>query len=301
MMAMGEIPTHRRPRATTSALTLTDEHALLLRQVAIRAEDVLAVIAEDRWPTAELQALIGYLRAEVLCQAGDEEWLLFPAHDAPPGFTRLSRGAPACELSTCWRGRPPNGAHAPQRSSPQPPGPSRTARAPPRIRRGAAGTSGAPDEVPATTTLARRPHEWYPLTEGPVIDLALLPTGQMADAAVDRLVRLHRGEKVELRSSTDPSQVWRRIDGLAATASPTHRTARTSGGFRSSEGRKSPQRTDASHEHWRAAGSARSPSPITRSWLRAVRAGWLAQASGSGCSVRAVRLSSGSARPRQLD
>jgi hypothetical protein len=30
--------------------------------------------------------------AEVLRQAADEEWLLFPAHDAPPGFARLSRG-----------------------------------------------------------------------------------------------------------------------------------------------------------------------------------------------------------------
>ena len=69
--------------------------------------------------------------------------------------------------------------------------------------------------MPATTTLARQPHEWYPLTEGPVIDLDLLPAGQMADAAVDRLVRLHRREQVELCSSTDPSQVWRRIDGLA--------------------------------------------------------------------------------------
>ncbi len=217
MMAMGEIPTHERPRATTPALTLTDEHALLLRQVAIRAEDVLTVIAENRWPTAELQALIGYLRAEVLRQAGDEEWLLFPAHDAPQGFTRLSRdhvrlranidvlARSAAERGTC----PPAQLAVTTRDLLE------------QLARHLAAeeallaAAGSPDEVPATTNLAHRPHEWYPLTEGPVIDLDLLPAGQMADAAVDRLVRLRRGEQVELRSSTDPSQVWQRIDGLA--------------------------------------------------------------------------------------
>ena len=90
MTTVHEVPTHERPRATAPALTLTDEHSRPLRQVAIRAEDALAVIAESRWPTAELRALIGYLRAEVLRQAGDEEWLLFPANDVPPGFARLS-------------------------------------------------------------------------------------------------------------------------------------------------------------------------------------------------------------------
>lgn len=30
--------------------------------------------------------------AEILRQAAAEEWLLFSAHDAPPGFARLSRG-----------------------------------------------------------------------------------------------------------------------------------------------------------------------------------------------------------------
>lgn len=71
--------------------TLADEHALLLGQVAVRVEDLLAGTAEDRWPGRELQALLGYLRTEVLAQAAGEEGLLFPAHDPPPGFARLSR------------------------------------------------------------------------------------------------------------------------------------------------------------------------------------------------------------------
>ena len=71
-------------------LTLAGEHALLLSQVVIRAEDLLAVTAEDRWPARELQALLGYLRAEVLGQDADEERLLFPA-GASPGVSRLAR------------------------------------------------------------------------------------------------------------------------------------------------------------------------------------------------------------------
>jgi len=54
------------PAATP--LTLAGEHELLLRQVTSRAADLLAAAAEGRWPAAELQALLGYLRAEVLRQ-----------------------------------------------------------------------------------------------------------------------------------------------------------------------------------------------------------------------------------------
>ena len=71
-------------------LTLAGEHALLLSQVVTRAGDLLAVTAEDRWPARELQALAGYLRAEVLGQDADEERLLFPA-GASAGVSRLAR------------------------------------------------------------------------------------------------------------------------------------------------------------------------------------------------------------------
>src|SRR6266516_2289854 len=52
----------------------------------------------------------------------------------------------------------------------------------------------APDGVPATVALGSHPHRWYPLTEGPVIDLDALPPGQAVAAAVDRLLRVRRGE-----------------------------------------------------------------------------------------------------------
>ena len=63
--------------------------------------------------------------------------------------------------------------------------------------------------------LGGHPHEWYPLTEGPVIDLDALPAGQAVDAAVDRLLRLRRGEHVELQAATDPHLVWRQLDALS--------------------------------------------------------------------------------------
>ena len=64
---------------------------LLLEQVAIRAEDVLAVAAQNRWPARELRRLLGYLRVEVLRQAEDEEMLLFASLGASAGRGRLGR------------------------------------------------------------------------------------------------------------------------------------------------------------------------------------------------------------------
>lgn len=64
---------------TQSPLTLPEEHALLLWQVAMRAEGLLTAATAGRWPGDELAALAGYARAKVLRQAADEEALLFPA------------------------------------------------------------------------------------------------------------------------------------------------------------------------------------------------------------------------------
>ena len=73
----------------------------------------------------------------------------------------------------------------------------------------------APGSVPATDALGRHPHQWYPLTEGRVSDLDALPLGQAVAAAVDRLLRLRRGEQIELRSGTDISPVWREMHQLS--------------------------------------------------------------------------------------
>ena len=89
MTTLSLTPRYQPPRTAAAPpggppLTLADEHALLLSQVLTRAEDLLAVTAEDRWPARELQVLVGYLRAEVLGQDADEERLLFPAGAPAP-------------------------------------------------------------------------------------------------------------------------------------------------------------------------------------------------------------------------
>src|SRR5216110_3312204 len=83
-MTISHPPTHTPMRTTRGALAaqavgLADEHGQLLRQVAIRADALLAAAASGGWPAGELHALLGYLSTEVLRQAADEEAFLFPA------------------------------------------------------------------------------------------------------------------------------------------------------------------------------------------------------------------------------
>ena len=81
-------------------LSLADEHGLLLRQVAVRAEELLAVASVGGWPSRELEALLTYMRVEVLRQAHDEERLLFPACAPSPALERLGRDHTMLHLLT---------------------------------------------------------------------------------------------------------------------------------------------------------------------------------------------------------
>lgn len=220
MIAASQTPRHqphRTPAATPGGppLTLADEHALLLSQVTIRAKDLFAVTAEDRWPARELQVLLGYLRAEVLGQDADEERLLFPTGTSP-GISGLAREHARLRAAIETLERV---AHGESTWSP-----AELAAATQDLlhqlerhfRAGEAqlAAAGAPGKVPATTVLGGHPHEWYPLTEGPVIDLDALPAGQAVGAAIHRLLRLGRGEHVELQAGADPYLVWEQLDEL---------------------------------------------------------------------------------------
>lgn len=197
-------------------LTLTEEHALLLWQVTARAEELLTAAADGRWPTAELTALAGYIQAEVLRQVSDEEALLFPA--APTreaaGLARdHARLRSAAEVL----------ARAATGEQPMPPWQIAVT-----VRDFTAQLEGhlraeekllapghAAQDVPGTTARGGHRHEWYPLTEGPVIDLDALPPGQAVAAAVDRLRRMRHGEHVDLLSGADLDPVWREISELS--------------------------------------------------------------------------------------
>ncbi len=193
--------------------TLPMEHAHLLTQVTGRARDVLRIAAQDRLPGRELTALAGYLRAELIRQVTDEERLLFPAHEATPELSRLARDHArlrACVDTLAAAAR------------------ERGARSPAQIattvrdlltqlgdhlatEQAVLAAPGGP--ASSTSALGACPHRWYPLTEGPAVDLDALPADRLTEAIGDRLHRLSRGEQLDLCSSTDPGDL---CDALAA-------------------------------------------------------------------------------------
>jgi uncharacterized protein (DUF2249 family) len=222
MKTMQDVPgTGELPAAATAPgdppFTLAEEHALLLEQVTIRAEDVLTAAAGSRWPAGELQRLLGYVRSEVLRQARDEEMLLFTSRGASPGLVRLSRDHARLRAATETLERAAAGQ-----------GTWSAARVVTVIRdlvcqlerhlaaeEGLLTADGEQGQEQAVSRLGGHPHEWYPLTEGPVIDLDALPPGQVIDAVTDRLLRLGRGEQVELCSGHDPWLVWRQMEDVS--------------------------------------------------------------------------------------
>jgi uncharacterized protein (DUF2249 family) len=216
---MSQVPTYgQRSGSATPPLTLAEEHALLLWQVSESADKLLTATEHGRWPGAELAALAGYAHAEVLRQMSDEEALLFPdvpfrtAADLARDHVRLRAAA---ELLMRAAARE------------QPLSPAQLASA---VRDFVAllerhlhteddllAAARGPEDVPGTVRLGGHPHEWYSLTEGAVADLDALPPDQTVAAAVDRLLRMRRGERVELRSSADLDLVWREITRLTPT------------------------------------------------------------------------------------
>jgi uncharacterized protein (DUF2249 family) len=204
------------PAAGSPPARLTGQDAQLLEQVAIRVADLVKASTAGRWPARELQGLVGYLQAEVLRQAEDEEGALFPAQHTLEGFARLARdhvrlraGIEALAQASAGEGAC---SHAQLAATAQDVLAQLKRHLTAKER--ALMAAVTPGTESALTGAARRRHEWYPLTEGPVADLDALPPGEMTDAAVDRLLRLRRGEQVELRSGRDPAAIWRRMDEL---------------------------------------------------------------------------------------
>ncbi|MDQ2816496.1 MAG: hemerythrin domain-containing protein [Actinomycetota bacterium] len=177
-------PPHGRPPGPAGLtarppLTLAEEHVLLLWQVTASAEKLLTATEHGLWPGTELAALAGYAQAEVLRQVSDEEALLFPAVPAQT-VAGLARDHVRLRAAAELLARAAAGE--------QPMSPAQLAAAvrdfvvqlerhlrneddllaPGRAARG----------VPGTVSLGGHPHEWYPLTEGPVADLDALPADQ---------------------------------------------------------------------------------------------------------------------------
>jgi uncharacterized protein (DUF2249 family)/hemerythrin-like domain-containing protein len=188
--------------------SLADEHAVLRREVDQRSQGVLAALTNRcRWPDAEIDGLLRYLRYEVLDQAVNEGRLLYPL--APGGFAD-ERIRQLTEDHVHLRDIADALAVA--------------ARADPRHRHAQRLTATLEDlqrllerhldnEQKVLGEVAqsgidplRRPfrsHEWFPVTEGPVIDLDQLAREFAPAAAIDRLTRMRPGDHLEVRSG-DP-------------------------------------------------------------------------------------------------
>lgn len=201
-----------RGRAEDVAAFLAGEHAVLRQAVHARAEPVLRGADAGSWPAPELTELVNYLQLEVLRQIADEEWLLF----------RTARTA-SNELAALRRD------HLELRLSVERLTEAATARANFTTAQLAAATrdllgeleehlraeehqlAAAGQQPASTASLGSQPHEWYALTEGPMVDLDQLPGPTGADAVFDRLLRLRPDEQVSIASGTDPSPLCRRL------------------------------------------------------------------------------------------
>jgi len=193
------------------ALTLRDEHDLLLREVTARAEGVLSEADAGRWPRQQLHVLLDYLYLELLRHIVDEEWLLFRmSHHGPEDLAPLRqdhldlRGT--IEELADMAGRGVDGSATELSRTTR----NLLVRLEDHIR-AEHDLLITHDEAPSTARLGSRPHAWYDLTEGPVVDLADLPGPLGVDAVMSRLLRLRAGEQVELRANADPAPIWRRL------------------------------------------------------------------------------------------
>lgn len=200
--------------------TLTEEHAALRGQVELRARALLTVSGSGSWPQPELEELLNYLRREVLRQVTDEEWLLFRvAHHASGVLAALRREhlelrLAVDELADAAATRGQSAAWSTQRlvASTQ----DLCAQLGRHFTEEERLLADASSAAPATATLGSRPHGWYPLIQAPVIEMDSLPGPLGADAVLERLLSLDPGEHVQIRSSSDPSPLWRCLNRAGA-------------------------------------------------------------------------------------
>lgn len=183
---------------------LTEEHSLLLQEVDSRVQRVLDVLARGGWPDADIEMLLAYLRYVVLDQAAHEEGLLYPLArngNADPRLQRLSEEHAhlrdlTVELSDALAAAP-------------------DARDPEQFASTLLElTSALEDHVreegevltrvtPVGVGALRRPLEsanWFLLTEGDVVEYDRLPPAFAGWAAIERLTRLHAGDRIEVQS-----------------------------------------------------------------------------------------------------
>lgn len=197
---------HQRDTTTSSSAprhTLAMEHADLLREVDARRERVLATLDRGQWPRAEIEALLGYLRYELLDQAVHEERLLYPltetgfadarVRELTTDHARLRDCADALAAAAACDNRDSQRLTTILSDLHE--------RLTQHLRREREVLSPATDSGIEQLRRPYRSHGWYALTEGSEVDLDRLPRGFAVAAVMDRLTRLRPAEGLELSSS----------------------------------------------------------------------------------------------------
>jgi uncharacterized protein (DUF2249 family) len=191
---------------------LADEHAVLLQEVRRRERAVRAALGAGGWPDREIEALVAYLRYEVLDQAANEERLLFPLTSEGIAGKRMHA---LVEDHVQLRDLTDDLVAA---------GTADDARRDPRalvdllddVEELLDRHMRAEQALLAPTTTDgvesyRRPfrcHLWFPLTEGSELDLDVLPPEFAHRAALERFSRLRPGERLRVRSGRELESLW---------------------------------------------------------------------------------------------
>jgi uncharacterized protein (DUF2249 family) len=191
---------------------LADEHAVLLHEMRTRGGRVRAALSEGRWPDHEVVGLVDYLRYEVLDQAVTTERLLFPlvgkgladsrVHQLVDDHLRLRDLADQLANVATANGVRSEPGDLVELLDALDEFLDRHMRTEESLL---SGTTSAGVES------LRRPfrcHLWFPLTEGPKVDLDVLPREFAHRAALERFSRLRPGEKLLLRSNRQLDGLW---------------------------------------------------------------------------------------------
>ena len=191
---------------------LSDEHAVLLHEVHLRERAVRAALGTGRWPAGEIEGLVAYLRYEVLDQAANEELLLFPrtpeglagrrVHELVEDHVHLRDVTDQLAAAATADGGVDDPAALMELLD--------------DLEEFLDQHMRAEQAVLATTTTdgiesLRHPfrcHLWFPLTEGPELDLDALPREFAHRAALERFSRLRPGQRLLVRSSSDVECLW---------------------------------------------------------------------------------------------
>ncbi len=192
-----------------------DEDAELLWQATTRAEALLEDLDAGRPAAPELDALLGYLREVVLARITEEERYVFTAlreaDPAHPGIEQLHHDHLLLreDIDTLAAAAAAHGTRDPGRLAALARGLIISLEQHLRSEAAALAELGGGYRAGATGWAARQ--HWYPLTEGPVINLDWLGADHVDDAVLNRLTHLRAGEQVELVGHSDPERLWRRL------------------------------------------------------------------------------------------